>query len=455
MPSPVFVIVGRPNVGKSTFFNRLIGRRDAIVQAEPGVTRDRRYGEGEWEGRTFLAVDTGGIAASEGDPFLPKIQEQAAAAIEESDVVLFLVDGIEGLLPGDLEVAQMVRVSEKPVLLIVNKSDSKRTRETEWDFYQLGLGEVWLVSAEHGSGVSDVMDEAIRIASHEAGDEEAEDADERRIAVVGRPNVGKSSFVNQILGSERTLVSPVPGTTRDPVDSLCVREEKRYRLVDTAGIRRRGKIGKRQVEAVSMIMAYRSIERSQIALLLIDATQGPKTMDAQIARHIKESGRACAILLNKWDLLAKESKTFDEKVREIRDKLVHIHFAPVLSVSALTGQRCERVFDVVEKLHESHLRRVPTGQLNRAIAEIVQAHPPPTVTGGRRPKVYYATQSGVAPPHVILFASLASQIPVQQYGRYVENRLRERFDFEGTPLRVSFRQRGSSTPRRRSGRARP
>ncbi|MDE0341536.1 MAG: ribosome biogenesis GTPase Der [Nitrospinae bacterium] len=454
MPSPVFVIVGRPNVGKSTFFNRLVGRRDAIVQAEPGVTRDRRYGEGKWEGSKFLAVDTGGIAASEGDPFLPKIQEQTAAAIAESEVVLFLVDGIEGFLPGDHEIAQMLRVSKKPVLLILNKSDAKRARETEWDFYQLGLGDVWPVSAEHGSGVSEVMDEAIRIASRELGSEEAKDTDEHRIAVVGRPNVGKSSFVNQILGSERTLVSPVPGTTRDPVDSLCLREGKSYRLVDTAGIRRRGKIGKRQVEAVSMIMAYRSIERAQVALLLIDATEGPKTMDAQIARHIKESGRACAILLNKWDLIEKESKTFDGIVREIKDKLVHIHFAPVLSVSALTGQRCERVFDVIDKIFESHLRRVPTGQLNRAIAEIVAAHPPPTVSGGRRPKVFYATQSGVSPPHVILFASLASQIPVEQYGRYVERRLRERFDFEGTPLRVSFRQRGASTSRRRRGKAR-
>ena len=455
MASPVFVIVGRPNVGKSTLFNRLTGRRDAIVQAEPGVTRDRRYGDGEWEGKKFFVIDTGGIAASEGDPFLPKIQEQTAAAIEESDVVLFLVDGIEGLLPGDNEVAQMLRVSEKPVLLLLNKSDSKRSRETEWDFYQLGSGKVWPVSAEHGSGVSDVMDEALRIACGEWGSvDEIEDADERRIAVVGRPNVGKSSFVNQILGSERTLVSPLPGTTRDPVDSLCAREGKSYRLVDTAGIRRRGKIGKRQVEAVSMIMAYRSIERAQIALLLIDATEGPKTMDAQIARHIKESGRACAILLNKWDLVEKESKTFDGIVREIKDKLVHVHFAPVLSVSALTGQRCERVFDVIDKILESHFRRVPTGQLNRAIAEIVNAHPPPTVSGGRRPKVYYATQSGVSPPHVIIFASLASQIPVQQYGRYVENRLRERFDFEGTPLRVSFRQRGPSTPRKRRGKAR-
>ena len=451
MPSPVFVIVGRPNVGKSTFFNRLIGRREAIVQAEPGVTRDRRYGEGAWEGSKFLAVDTGGIAASEGDPFLPKIQEQAAAAIEESDVVLFLVDGIEGLLPGDHEIAQMLRISKKPVLLILNKSDSKRARESEWDFYQLGLGDVWPISAEHGSGVFEVMEEAFQIVSTEPESEEGQDSNERRIAVVGRPNVGKSSFVNQILGSERTLVSPVPGTTRDPVDSLCVREGKSYRFVDTAGIRRRGKIGKRQVEAVSMIMAYRSIERAQIALLLVDATAGPTTMDAQIARHIKDSGRACAILLNKWDLLTKESKTFDEKVREIKDKLTHIHFAPVLSVSALTGQRCERVFDVIDKIYESHGRRIPTGQLNRAITEIIHAHPPPTVSGGRRPKVYYATQSSVYPPHVILFASLAGHIPMEQYGRYVENRLRERFDFEGTPLRVSFRQRGKSTPRR-SGR---
>ncbi len=453
MASPVFVIVGRPNVGKSTFFNRLIGRRAAIVQPEPGVTRDRRYGAGEWAGRKFLAVDTGGIAAAEADPFLPKIQEQTAAAIEESDVALFLVDGLEGLLPGDHEIAQMLRVSQKPALLLVNKSDAKRAREAGGDFYRLGFGEVWPVSAEHGAGVSAVMDEAMRIASDEAGGEEEGDAEERRVAVVGRPNVGKSSFVNRILGSERTLVSPVPGTTRDPVDSLCQREGKSYRLVDTAGIRRRGKIGRRQAEAMSMIMAYRSIERAQVVLLLLDATEGPRAMDAQIARHIRESGRACAILLNKWDLLAKEGRTFDEKAREIREKLAHVHFAPLLSVSALTGQRCERVFRVVDKAHSSHLRRVPTGQLNRAIAEIVQAHPPPVSPEGRRPKVYYATQSSVSPPYFVLFTSLASRISAEQYGRYVENRLRERFDFEGTPLRVGFRQRGRSNPSGKRGKS--
>ncbi len=450
MSSPLFVIVGRPNVGKSTLFNRLIGRRAAIVQPEPGVTRDRRYGEGQWGNKNFLIVDTGGIAASEEDPFLLKIQEQTVVAIEESDLVLFLVDGIEGLLPGDQEVAQMIRTSQKPALLIVNKSDAKRARETKWDFYQLGLGEIWPVSTEHGTGVSDVIDEAIRIVSPgKTQIEGAERTEERRIAVVGRPNVGKSSFVNQILGRKRNLVSSVPGTTRDPVDSLCRRGEKSYRIVDTAGIRRRGKIGARQVEAVSMMMAYRSIERAQVALLLIDATEGPRAMDAQIARHIKESGRACAILLNKWDLLAKETETFDAKVLEIREKLVHVHFAPVLSISALTGQRCERVFELVEKIYASHLRRVPTAQMNRAIAEIVRAHPPPAAPGGRRPKVYYSTQSAVSPPQVMLFASLASHIPVEQYGRYVENRLRERFDFEGTPLRIGFRQRGRSSPRKR------
>ncbi len=442
MASPVFVIVGRPNVGKSTLFNRLIGRRAAIVQPEPGVTRDRRYGAGEWSGAKFLVVDTGGIAAAGSDPFSPGIQEQTAAAIAESDLVLFLVDGTEGLLPGDHEVAQMVRVAQKPVLLLVNKADVKSARAAEWDFYGLGMGDIWPVSAEHGLGVSEMMDEAIRVASRATEGEEGTDPEERRVAVVGRPNVGKSSFVNRVLGSERTLVSPVPGTTRDPVDTLCRREERTYRFVDTAGIRRRGKIGKRQVEAISMIMAYRSIERAQVVLLVVDATEGVRTMDAQIARHVRESGRACVILLNKWDLLEKESKTFDQMVRDVREKLVHVHFAPVLSVSALTGQRCGHVFDLVERVHASHARRVPTGQLNRAVEEIVAAHPPPASPRGRRPKVFYATQSAVSPPHVVLFASLVGHIPLEQYGRYVENRLRERFDFEGTPLRVSFRQRG-------------
>ncbi len=445
MPLPVLVIAGRPNVGKSTLFNRLVGRREAIVRPEPGVTRDRHYGRGEWEGRGFLAVDTGGIAPAAEDSFHPLIARQTATAIEEGDVVLFLVDGIEGLMPGDFQIAETVRVSRKPFLLVLNKADAGRAQDALWDFYRLGLGEPRPVSAEHGSGVAEMLQEALSLAPPE-GPEEPSQEGEIRVAVVGRPNVGKSSFINRLLGEERILVSPLPGTTRDPIDSLCRRGEALYRFVDTAGIRRRGKIGSRKVEAVSMILAYRSIERAEAVLLILDATEGPRSMDAQIARHIVDSGRACAVLINKWDLVEKDAKTFDEAVRDVHQKLVHVDFAPIVSLSALTGQRCERVFEVIDRIVASHRRRVSTGPLNQAIAQWTNAHPAPSAPDGKRPKFFYATQPSVAPPHFVLFTSRTARIPAETYGRYIENRLREVYDLEGTPIRVSFRpRRGKST----------
>lgn len=455
MPLPAVVIVGRPNVGKSTLFNRLVRRRSAIVRPEPGVTRDRHYGRAEWEGRAFLAVDTGGIAAGmDADPFHPLIERQTLSAIEEGDVVLFLVDGIEGLLPGDFQIAQMVRAAGKPVLLVLNKADAARSRDAAWDFFRLGLGEPLPVSAEHGSGVAELIEEALGRLPPEAAGEEPGGEGEVRVAVVGRPNVGKSSFINRLLGEERILVSPVPGTTRDPIDTLCRREGALYRFIDTAGIRRRGKIGDLKIEAVSMILAYRSIERAEAVLLLIDATEGPTSMDAQIASHIVDSGRACAILLNKWDLVEKDAKTFDETARGVREKLVHVDFAPILSVSALTGQRCEKIFELIGRLVAAHRRRVPTAALNQAVAGWTQAHPAPSGKGGKRPKFLYATQASAAPPHLVLFTSRTSSIPAAQYGRYIENRLREAFDFEGTPIRVSFRSRRERSAPRRRGRRR-
>ncbi|MBI3129077.1 MAG: ribosome biogenesis GTPase Der [Candidatus Tectomicrobia bacterium] len=455
MPLPTLVIVGRPNVGKSTLFNRLVRRREAIVRPEPGVTRDRHYGRAEWEDRAFLAVDTGGMASGkEDDPFDPLIERQARSAIEEGDVVLFLVDGIEGLLPGDVQIAQMVREAGRPVLLVLNKADAARSREAAWDFYRLGLGEPLPVSAEHGTGVPEMVEAVLARLPPEAPEEEAAGAGEIRVAVVGRPNVGKSSFINRLLGEERTLVSPVPGTTRDPIDTLCRRGDALYRFIDTAGIRRRGKIGDLKIEAVSMILAYRSIERADAVILLLDAAEGATSMDAQIARHIVDSGKACAILLNKWDLVEKDSRTFDETAQDIRDRLVHVDFAPILSVSALTGQRCERVFDLIGRLGAAHRRRVPTAALNQRVREWTQAHPAPSGKGGKRPKFLYATQASVAPPHVVLFTSQVSTIPTVQYGRYIENRLREAFDFEGTPIRVSFRSRREKAAPRRRGKGR-
>ncbi|MEK6711988.1 MAG: ribosome biogenesis GTPase Der [Nitrospinota bacterium] len=449
MPLPAIVIVGRPNVGKSTLYNRLVRRRQAIVQPEPGVTRDRHYGRAEWEGRAFLAVDTGGIAGGVEDAFSPLIERQTRAAIGEGDVVLFLVDGIEGLMPGDHQIAQVVRVSGKPFLLALNKADAARSRDAAWDFYKLGLGDPLPVSAEHGSGVPELIVEALGRVPPEVLEEEPAAQGEIRVAVVGRPNVGKSAFVNRLLGEERTLVSPVPGTTRDPIDSLREREGALYRFIDTAGIRRRGKIGDLKAEVVSMILAYRSIERAEAVLLMLDAAEGAKSMDAQIARHIVDAGRACAILVNKWDLAEKDAKTFDAAARAIRDKLVHLDFAPILSLSALTGQRCERVYGLIQGIVAAHRRRIPTAALNQKVAEWTQAHPAPSGRGGRHPKFLYATQPSVAPPHVVLFASQIATIPLEQYGRYIENRLREAFDFEGTPIRVSFRSRREGSPGRR------
>ncbi len=448
MTLPALVIVGRPNVGKSTLFNRMVGRRQAIVRPEPGVTRDRHFGRGEWEGRTFLAVDTGGIAAPEDDPFSPLIARQTASAIEEADVVITMVDGAEGLLPQDAQIADMVRAAGKPVLLAVNKIDVKGAGDTLWDFARLGLGDPLPISAEHATGVAELLQAALARAPGE--EDEPPQEGEIRVAVVGRPNVGKSSLINRLLGDERTLVSPLPGTTRDPIDSLLRRGEKVYRFIDTAGIRRRGKIGDRKVEAVSMILAYRSIERAEVVLLIVDATEGVRSMDAQIAHHIVDSGRACVVLLNKWDLVEKDSKTFDEAVRALREKLVHIDFAPVLSASALTGQRCERVFEAFETASASHRRRVPTRALNLALAEWTKAHPPPAGSKGRRPKILYATQASVAPPRIVLFAS---GMPHETYGRYIENQIREKFGFEGTPVRIAFRPKVGKPARGRGARA--
>ncbi len=440
MPLPVIVVVGRPNVGKSTLFNRLIGRRKAIVQAQPGVTRDRHYGTGEWEGRVFMMVDTGGIAATGKDPFHPLITRQAIAAIEESDAVIFLVDGLEGPLPGDVQIAEMVRNSGKPHILALNKTDANQARDALWDFYALGLGEPKPISAEHGTGVGDLIEEVLSLVPVGSENEPAGEG-EIRVAVVGRPNVGKSSLVNNLLGEERTLVSPVPGTTRDPIDSICRRGDAVYRFIDTAGIRRRGKVGDNKVEAVSMILAYRSIERAEVVLLVIDATEGPRTIDAHIARHVVDSGRACAILLNKWDLVKKDGKTFDENVRSVHEKLVHIDFAPVLSMSALTGQRTDRIYDIIDRVTASHRRRIPTAQLNQALERWTKSHPPPSGRTGRRPKLLYATQASAAPPQIVIFTARVERLPEVQYRRYLENRMREEFDFEGTSVRVSFRKR--------------
>ncbi len=444
MSLPVLVIVGRPNVGKSTLFNRLIGRRKAIVQPEPGVTRDRHYGRGEWENSPFLAVDTGGIAAAEEDPFHPLIMVQTLSAIEEGDAVLFMVDGVEGPLPGDRQIADMIRNAEIPVLLVVNKIDARIAREGQWDFFGLGMGDPKGISAEHGTGVGKLLEEAFGLLPEQTP-EEPSPAGEIRIAVVGRPNVGKSSLINRLLGEERILVSPVPGTTRDPIDTVCRRGKSLYRFVDTAGIRKRGRVGDNKTEAVSMILAFRSIERAEVVLLVIDATEGPRTIDSHIARHIVDSGRACAILLNKWDLVNKDGKTFDSESRAIHEKLVHLDFAPIVSISALTGQRTERLFGLIDKTSAAHRRRVSTGRLNQALQRWIQAHPPPSGRTGRRAKFLYATQASVAPPQIVIFAARTDHLPKEQYRRFIENRLREEFDFEGTSLRVSFRQRNSRT----------
>jgi GTP-binding protein len=432
---PIVALVGRPNVGKSTLFNRLIGERLAIVEDVPGTTRDRLYGDADWAGRAFTVVDTGGLVLGEADDLTACVRAQAELAMREADVIVFLTDVKEGITAPDRDIADVLRRAAKPLVLAVNKADNEQRRLDAVEFYALGLGQPYPISALHGSGTGDLLDEVV--ASFPVEEEEDEE-DLVHIAIVGRPNVGKSSLLNRLLGQERAIVNEAPGTTRDAIDTLVEWEGESLILIDTAGIRRRGRIA-RGVEQYSVLRALRAIQRADVALLLIDATDGVTAQDAHIAGYILEEGKSVVVLVNKWDAIEKDERTMAEFTRKVRAGLRFLDYVPVLFISAKTGQRVSQVIPAALEVQAARHQRVTTGELNRLVADVVARHAPPS-KAGKRLKFYYATQPSTDPPTFVFFVN-DTRLVHFSYARYIENQLRERYGFPGTPLRLQFRDR--------------
>jgi GTP-binding protein len=514
---PVVAIVGRPNVGKSTLFNRILGSRTAIVEDRARTTRDRLYGDAEWNGRRFVIVDTGGLEQEPGDPIEARVQEQARLAISEADVIVFVTDAVTGMTPADQEAAELLRRAPAPVIIAVNKADNEKRELDGLEFHAFGWEEVYPISASHGRGTGDLLDAIVwalppeseaEIARKEreaqadewadevmagqlepfvVGDPEADEdgdgegagdavrsADDPEaakwdaaiaaeadtapaaIAFVGRPNVGKSSLLNALLGEDRAIVSDIPGTTRDAIDTRLQWGRSEIVLIDTAGIRRRGKVASGPAaERYSTLRALSALSRADVAVLVIDAVEGLTSQDAHVAGYAVDEGKGLIIAVNKWDLVAdKTDRTFDQYTEWIRNEVPFIDFAPIVSISAKTGQRVERVLELAVDIWAERRRRIPTGELNRLLLNATERTPPPMVRG-RRPKLFYMTQAGIAPPTFVFFASDASAVHFS-YRRYLENRLRETFGFDGTPLRLVFRDRVSvKLPRQRKAKSAP
>jgi GTP-binding protein len=435
MTKPLVALVGRPNVGKSTLFNRLVEQPLAIVEDVPGTTRDRIYADAEWGGTTFTFVDTGGLVPDSSDDLATLIRGQVEIAIAEAEVIIFLVDVKEGVTGSDLEIARLLRRSGKPVLLAVNKADNESRRREAMEFYELGLGDPIPISALHGTGTGDLLDALLKVGWEELGEAPTRGT---RIAIVGRPNVGKSSLLNNILGQERMIVSATPGTTRDAVDSLIEWDGEQITLIDTAGIRRRGKVAP-GIERYSVIRALRAIQRAEVVLLLLDATEGVTEQDAHIAGYVVDEAKGLVIVVNKWDLVEKDAYTMQYYSDEIRSTLRFVAYAPLVFVSAITGQRVGKALDLALEVQRSRSARVPTAELNRVIAEAVDRHSPPSKRG-KRLKIFYATQVGTAPPGFVFFVN-EPQLVHFSYQRYLENQLRRSFGFEGSPVKMAFRKR--------------
>ncbi len=477
-------IVGRPNVGKSTLFNRIVGERVAIVEDRARTTRDRLYDVAEWNGRRFILADTGGLEAHPGDAIEERVQEQARLAIDEADVILFLVDAAAGMTPGDLEANELLRTAAVPVLVAVNKADNPKRELEAAEFHQLGWQETHPISALHGRGVADLLDMLVwalpaeseaeverkrrqaeqdqlvadewpaeAATSEEDGDGPQEAAyvlDDRpaRIAIVGRPNVGKSSLLNALLGAERAIVSEIPGTTRDAIDMPLLWGGRDLRLVDTAGIRRRGRVASGPAaERFATLRAMKAVSRADVAVLLLDAADGLTAQDAHVAGYVVDDGVGLVIAINKWDVVEKTGTTFDEYVADVRREAPFLEFAPVIAISAKTGQRVERVLESAVEIAAERRRRVPTGALNSLLREATFRQQPPSVRG-RRPRFFYATQASIEPPTFVLFASDAGNVHFS-YRRYLENRIREAFGFAGTPIRLVLRERARDSFERR------
>ena len=436
MSKPIVAIMGRPNVGKSTLFNQIGKRRISIVDDMPGVTRDRIYADAEWLGRSFTMVDTGGIEF-EDESFLTPIREQARIAIDEADVIVFVVDGRAGLTSTDEEVGRMLRAAKKPVVLAVNKIDSPKQENDVYEFYALGLGEPIPVAASNALNLGDLLDAVV--ASFPPGADEAEDADEIRIAVIGRPNVGKSSLVNRLMGEERVIVSDIPGTTRDAIDTHFTSDGIRFMLIDTAGMRRKSRIDE-PVEHYSVLRSLRAIDRANVVLLVIDATDGITDQDARIAGFAHEAGKGIILVVNKWDIYeGKDEKSTLRFTEDARVKLPFIQYAPILYTSALTGQRVRRVTELVKYVADQQSMRIRTGVLNELLRDAVAVNPPPAHKG-RPLKVLFMTQAGIEPPTFVIFVN-DPELMHFSYLRFLENKLRETFGFEGAPLRLIVRGR--------------
>ncbi len=436
MGLPVVAIVGRPNVGKSTIFNRLVGERIAIVEDKPGVTRDRLYGKGEWLDQYFHVIDTGGIEFGETDEILTQMRHQAELAIDEADVIIMIADSRTGATDADLELARMLNRTGKPVVLAVNKVDNPEMRAEIYDFYTLGLGDPFPVSGSHGLGLGDVLEEVVR---HFPAKEEEDQADDViRVSIIGRPNVGKSSLTNAILGEERVIVSDVAGTTRDAIDTPFERDGQQYVLVDTAGMRKRGKVYE-TTEKYSVMRAMRAIEESDVVLVVLNGEEGIIEQDKKIAGYAHEAGRAVIIIVNKWDALEKDDKTMNRFTELIREEFKYLDYAPILYVSAKTKQRVHTILPKVNQVAEAHSMRVPTSVLNDLITDATIMTPPPS-DRGKRLKINYATQATVKPPTFILFVN-DPELMHFSYERYIENKIREAFVFEGTPIRIWTRKK--------------
>ena len=438
MAKPLVAIVGRPNVGKSMLFNKLTGKRLSIVEDTPGVTRDRLYAQAEWRGRTFDLVDTGGIEPGTDDQILSFMREQAEIAIASATVIIFVCDIRTGMTAADQEVAGMLQRSRKPVVLAVNKMDSTgHTDPDMYEFYNLGLGDPYPVSAVHGHGTGDLLDACFEFFPPEDGEEEEDDV--VKVAIIGKPNVGKSSLVNRILGQERVIVSDVAGTTRDAVDSYLEKDGQKYLIIDTAGMRKKSKVDDR-VEKFSVLRGTMAIERSDVCVIMIDAQEGVTEQDTKVAGLAHEAGKACVIVVNKWDAIEKDGKTMQRMEEEVRRDLSYMTYAPVLFISALTGQRVDKLFALIDNVVNQAAMRIPTGVQNQVLSD-AQARVQPPTDKGKRLKIYYMTQIGVKPPHFVIFCNDAKLFHFS-YQRYLENQIRATFGLTGTPVRITIRQKG-------------
>lgn len=440
--APTVVLVGRPNVGKSTLFNRITGSRRAIVTPIAGTTRDVISLPAEWQGVTFTLVDTGGMFGASADPVHDLVVAHGRRALEAATLIVFVVDGRDGLVPGDQEIAAALRALSVPVLLAVNKIDDKRARGRALEFYELGIEPVVEIAAEHGEGIGDLLDEVIhRLPARSDVGKSIDTPEETAVAIVGRPNVGKSSLLNRLLRAERSIVSEFPGTTRDTVDAVLKWHKRTFRIVDTAGIRRPGRVARSgQLESISVLVARRAIEQADVAVLVVDASEGATDQDAAIAGEADKAGCGIVIAANKWDLMKGRgpefSKTFDE---ELRRQLKFLDYAPVLHISATTGERAPKVLEAIDRVAEARTRRIPTGELNRFVKAVTAVHPPAS-PGRREVRILYAAQTAVKPPTFVFFTNVATEFHFS-YERFLMNRLRESFGLQGTPIRMHVRRR--------------